>query len=259
MNLGLEGKQVLITGASRGIGAATSKAFADEGAFVLGVARKEDPLRKTFAALRGKRNVHNWITADLSETGAPERVAKNLLETYGQIDIVIHNVGGALGLKGFFSPVDDWQRVWQLNVGVAIEMNSVLIPPMQERQWGRVIHISSISGVIGEPMATPFGGSIPYAAAKAYLNMYVVGLGRELAKDNIVVSALLPSALRSVGKYWDRICIDNPQLANDFLERHHAIKRFGQAEEIAPFALFMASEQASFASSSLIPIDGGRI
>jgi 3-oxoacyl-[acyl-carrier protein] reductase len=259
MDLGISGKRVLITGASRGIGGATAKAFAAEGASVLGIARKDEQLKNLIEELGGESKGHGWITANLREQGEPARAAKILLNRYNKIDIVIHNVGSALGVKNLFAPVNDWQRVWQFNVGVAIEMNAILIPPMQVQQWGRVIHISSISGAIGEPMSEPFGGSIPYAAAKAYLNMYVKGLGRELAKDNIVVSALLPAALRSEGKYWDKMCKQNPEIADQFLDRHHAIKRFGTAEEIAPFAVFMASEQASFANAALIPIDGGRL
>ncbi len=106
---------------------------------------------------------------------------------------------------------------------------------------------------------SPFGGALPYAAAKAYLNAYVQGLGRELAQHNIVVCAILPAAVLSEGKYWDKVSKQDPELARSFLERHHSIRRFGKPEEIASFATFMASQHAAFACGALIPVDGGRV
>lgn len=259
MNFGINGKKVLITGASKGIGAAIARAFAAEGCKVSIVARHEEKLKQLIEEIGGAKETHDFLSADLREAGAPTRVAKELLARHESFDIVVHNVGGALGCKNPLSPVEDWNRVWQFNVGIAIEMNALLVPPMQKQRWGRIIHISSISAELGEPRQHPYGGALPYAAAKAYLNAYVRGLGRELAEENIVVTALMPGAILSEGKYWDKLRKANPDIVSDFLCRYYAIGRFGKAEEIAPFAVFLASEQASYAASSIVPIDGGRI
>jgi 3-oxoacyl-[acyl-carrier protein] reductase len=199
------------------------------------------------------------MAVDLSAPNEATTAIQNLVNQFGNFDIVLHNLGGALGIKEPLADVGQWQRVWNFNAGISITINNLLIPFMKQNGWGRVIHISSISGKIGEPRLSPFGGSLPYAAAKAYLNAYVRGLGRELAEHNIVVCALMPAAVLSEGKYWDKVSQQDPQLARSFLESHHSIRRFGKPEEVAAFATFMASQHASFACGALIPIDGGRV
>jgi NAD(P)-dependent dehydrogenase (short-subunit alcohol dehydrogenase family) len=264
MDLGIAGKTVLITGGSRGIGAAAAKAFADEGCHVTLVSRDEEKLRQLVEAIggagtTGHLGTHRYKVADLRQRGEPTRVARELLASVDRYDIVVHNVGGALGVKDPLAVVDQWNDVWFFNVGIAIEMNAVLVPPMRKHRWGRIIHVSSIAGAIGEPLVEPYGGSLPYASAKAYLNAYARGLGRELAQDQVVVSAVMPAAILTEGKYWDRLSKDNPDFVTRFLQEHHPTGRFGNVSEIAPFIVFLASEQASFASGALVPIDGGRM
>lgn len=259
MNFGIADRKVLITGGSSGIGAAIAKAFAAEGSKVTIVSRSEDKLKALIEEIGGAAGGHGFFSADLLENGAPTRVVKELLNQHKIFDIVIHNVGGALGIKDPLGSIEDWNLVWRFNVGIAIEMNSLLVPPMRKKRWGRIIHISSISAVLGELRLNPYGGALPYAAAKSYLNAYVRGLGRELADENIVVTGLMPGALISNGKYWDNLSKSNPQLVSNYLREHQTIGRFGKAEEIAPFAVLLGSEQASFACGSIIPIDGGRL
>ena len=171
----------------------------------------------------------------------------------------MHNVGGGLGQKGPLDKVEDWNAVWQFNVGIAIEINSVLIPEMKKHGWGRVVHISSITAELGDPSMKSLGGSLAYAAAKAYLNAYIKGLGREMAKDNIVVSGVMPGVVLSKGKHWDKLKNEKPELVDEFLNHYYPIGRFGSAEEISPFVVLLASQQASFAAGSIIPISGGRV
>jgi 3-oxoacyl-[acyl-carrier protein] reductase len=259
MDLGIKDKRVLITGASKNIGLSIVKAFADEGCKLSIVSRDKEKLTKIIEDIGGEKNGHFFLDADLLIANNPTLVIRNFLKKHDSFDIVIHNVGGALGIKNPMGEVDSWQKVWQYNVGIAIEINNLLIPAMVDRGWGRIVHISSISGKIGEPLQEPFGGSLPYAAAKSYLNTYVVGLGRELAVNNVVVSALLPGTVNSEGKYWDKLKQSNPALVEKFISRHYPIGRFARPEEIASFAVFMASKHSSFATGSLVTIDGGRI
>ena len=106
-------------------------------------------------------------------------------------------------------------------------------------------------------MVEPYGGAPAYSCAKAYLNMYTKAIGRELARDNVIVSAVMPGTILSEGKHWDKLQKQNPEAVKNYLERHHAIGRFGRADELAPFVLLLASELASFASGSVLPVDGG--
>lgn len=256
MDLGIKGKRVLITGASQGMGHAIALEFAKEGCRVAVIARREEKLMELVEELGGKEKGHTHLATDLMKKAEPTRAVKELTE-HENFDIVVHNLGGTLGVKDPLAAVEDWNEVWQFNVGIAIEMNALLIPPMQAQQWGRVIHISSIS-------AESLRGSPAYGAAKAYLNAYTKVLGRAVAKEGIVVSALMPGAIYAKGGHWDEESEMNQKdretflrKREDFLRHHHATGRFGTAEEIAPFAVFMASKYVTFAQGSLIPIDGG--
>ena len=250
MDLGITGKRVLVTGASQGIGRAIALDFAREGCRVAVVARREKELRDVVEEMGGTGKGHSYYAADLMEPGAPTRVAEELLAQAGVFDIAVHNIGGTLQVKDPLSPMEQWREVWQFNVGIAIEMNALLIPPMQEKHWGRIIHVSSIS-------AENLRGSGPYGAAKAYLNAYTKVLARGIAQTGVIVSAILPGAIIAEGGHWDNIRKHNPAMMEDFLRHHHAVGRLGTAEEIAPFAVFMASELVTFAQGALVPVDGG--
>lgn len=257
MDLGISKKRVLITGASRGIGAEIARHFAKEGCRLSLIARDRKNLESVLEEIGGAETGHDYLDLNLREPGAPTSAANELLSRHESIDIAVHNVGGGLGVKKPLAEVNDWLDVWKFNVGIAIEMNRVLIPPMQTKRWGRIIHISSINAVTGGAMIEPYGGAPAYSCAKAYLNMYTKVVGREFAKDNVIVSTVMPGTILVKGKHWDKLQKKNSRLVNDYLERHYAIGRFGKAEEIAPFVLLLASRHASFASGSVIPVDGG--
>lgn len=138
-------------------------------------------------------------------------------------------------------------------------MNAVLVPEMKKQGWGRIVHVSSISAEAGEPMAEPYGGALPYAAAKAYLNAYIKGLGRETAKDNVIVTGVMPGVVLCEGKYWDKLSKDNPKLVDKFIKEHYPIGRFAKPEEISPVVVFLASDKASYASGSIVPVSGGKV
>lgn len=260
MDLGISGKRVLVTGSSKGIGLAIARAFAKEGCKISLLARNERKLKEIIQEIGGTAAGHDYLSVDLrKDNNAPNFAIKKLLKANGYYDIVVHNVGGALGRKDPLSELSDWVDVWHFNVGIAISMNAHLIPLMKQNNWGRIVHISSISGLVGEPREHPYGGALPYAAAKAYLNAYVKGLGLEMAEHNVVVTAIMPGVVLSEGKFWDKLKKSNSDLADNFIKQYYPIGRFGSADEIAPFAVFMASEHASFASGSIVPISGGRV
>jgi len=259
MDFGIRGKRVLVTGGSSGLGKAIAKAFAKEGCLLSIVSRNEEKLKEVVREIGGEADGHDYIVADLRDHGKPTEVGKKLISKYNCIDIVVHNVGGALGVKDPLEDVNKWLEVWKFNVGVAIELNAVLIPPMQTTHWGRIVHISSISATLGEPRKEPYGGALPYAAAKSYLNTYVKGLAREFASENIIITALMPGAVLSKGRYWEKLQKEKPGMVDEFLKQFYPIGRLGQPEEIAPFAVFLASQQASFAAGSIVPVSGGRV
>ncbi len=250
MDLGIADKRVLVTGASQGIGRAIAQSFAREGCRVAVIARREKELQEVVAEMGGTGKGHSYCALDLMEEGAPTKALRELTEPQDEFEIVVHNVGGTLGMKNPLASPTDWLRVWKFNVGIAIEINALVIPAMRKKQWGRIIHISSIA-------AQDLRGSCGYGPSKAYLNAYTKVLGRAVAPDGVVVSAILPGAVYAPGGHWDRVQETKPEMMADFLRHHHAVGRLGTTEEIAPFVLFMASEQVTFGQGALINVDGG--
>jgi len=252
MDFGLINKKVLVVGASKGIGRATAVAFAQEGCRVVTIARSESLLEELETEMLVYGNGHARFAADLLQHGEPSKIAEQINNEFSGFDVVVHAIGGPLDIRDPLSPVEAWQKVWQYNCGIAIEMNRVLIPHMQVQSWGRVVHVSSMSGIM-------LRGAAPYASAKAYLNAYTKTLGRGLAKSGVVVSAVLPGAVAFDGSYWDKFIKENHPRVDDFLQHHQAVGRMGTPEEIAAFVVMLASQQADFAQGALFNVDGGNM
>jgi 3-oxoacyl-[acyl-carrier protein] reductase len=257
MDLGIKNKRVIVTGASQGIGRAIALAFAAEGCRVAVAARRSEKLEGLVKEMGGEKQGHNFYACDLAEKGASSRAMRALVKRDENFEIVVHNLGGTLNVRDPLAKEEEWLKVWRLNAGIAIEMNALLIPPMVKKKWGRIIHISSVSAEDGR-------GCIAYGASKAYLNAYVKGIGRQFAKDGLVISAIMPGAVFAEGGHWDEKSRINQadreafrKKRDDFLRHHHAIGRLGTAEEIAAFVLFMASKHATFAPAATIRVDGG--
>ncbi len=232
MDLGLSGKKALVTGASRGIGLAIARCLVREGALVTTVARGNS---------RGRHYV-----MDLMPAGAPAK----LLRKIGRhdFDIVVHNLGGTLGIKDPFCSIEDWRQVYRFNFEIAVELNNLIVPGMQARKWGRVVHISSISSMENH-------GPVTYCAIKAALTAYTRSFGGVVAPDGVVVSAVLPGAVFTEKGYWDTA---DPDHVDKFLTERQRIGRFGRPEEIGNYVTYLCSELASFNTGSIVPIDGGQ-
>jgi 3-oxoacyl-[acyl-carrier protein] reductase len=259
MDLGLKNKRVVITGASRGLGEEIAKQFFKEGALLTLIARNEEKLKSLIKSFGGEKKGHNFFGKDLRIKGEPTKVAKEIIKNNKKIDVVVHNLGGSLGNTEIFTEIDNWLDNFNFNAGIAIELNNIFGPHMVKNNLGRIVHISSSNALSGGTTSEGEAPAPAYTCAKSFLNMYSKVLGRELAKNNIIVSCVIPGVLKSEGKYWDRLSKNNPELVKNYLKNHHAIGRFGQFSEIAPFVLFMASKHATFAASANLNIDGGYI
>lgn len=252
MDLGLDNKKVLIVGASKGIGRGITVGFSTEHCNIVAIARsadlldevKEESLKKGAASF-------SCEVKDIMECDTKE-FSKYLLDKYGTFDVVVHNVGGSLVSRNHLGGAEDWNHALKFNAIAAIDMNSVLIPPMVERGCGKVIHISSISAIMlrGNPL---------YASAKAFLNAYVTTVGRQLAPTGVMLCSVMPGAVAFEGSYWDKFIKEGHPRVNDFLRHHQAANRFGTPEEIANAVLFMASNKSSFMPATNIPVDGANM
>jgi len=250
MNLGIQGKSALIVGASRGLGREIALSLAQEGAKVGVIARTESDIFSLVTAMGGESQGHWGLTRDLIPDGVPTDVAEYIIAQGHNIDILIHNLGGTLAVRDPFCTIEDWRKVWRLNMEIAVELNRHLIPVMQQKKWGRVIHISSIAATLAR-------GAIAYGSVKAALNAYTRNLGCTVAPDGVVVTAIMPGALRHEGSHWDKMTAEKPEMVANYLEQRMAIKRFASIQEISDFVVFLCSESASFCTGAVIPIDGG--
>lgn len=251
MNLGIKNKKALVTGASRGIGEAIAQALAKEGVKVAMVARTKSALAKVVEKMEKESKGHVALPADLTASGMPKKVIKNLQKNFGYLDIVVNNIGGALDITDPLCKVTDWRKVWRLNMEVAIEINNLVIPQMKKRGWGRIVNISSIASLENQ-------GTVPYCSIKAALTAYSRSMGRFLAPFGIIMTCVLPGAIFIEGGYWDKTAKERSDHVKKYLSERMAIKRFGKPSEVGEVVAFLCSQQASFCVGSMVAIDGGQ-
>src|SRR5882672_1576157 len=249
MNLQIKDRLALVTGASRGIGRAIALELAKEGARLILVARSADPLQAVKRELGGHAERHHAFALDLMGDGGVAKLSEEI-HKLGALDIMVHNLGGSSGVFTTFASSEDWKKVWQFNVGISHELNRIFIPAMVQRRWGRVVHLSTLS-------TTTYNGYAAYVSAKCALDGYVRTVNREVSKDNVIVSAVAPCAIYSEGRHFAKLQKENPAVLESYFKEHLPIKRLGRAEEIAPVAAFLCSDQASFMAGSVVGIDGG--
>ncbi|MBI3783255.1 MAG: SDR family oxidoreductase [Deltaproteobacteria bacterium] len=265
MNLNLTNKIALVTGASKGIGAAIALELAREGADVAICARGAKNLDQMARQLAGLGRQVVAVPANLATAEGVQSVVEATLATFGRVDILINNVGGAPGPGGFLNLDDEhWLAAWNLNLMSAVRFSRALIPGMVERKWGRVINIASTSA--REPDIVV----VHYNSAKAGLVALSKSLANTYAKDGVIVNCVAPGLTRtpalelSAAKRLKEQGIDIEGLTPDELVNRYYIPRrplpvgrVGTPQDIAGMVAFLASERAGWISGSYINVDGG--
>lgn len=252
MELGIKNKKALVTGAGRGLGLAISQCLGREGAKVTAVSRSGTDIDKLIDKLGGEENGHHGISMDLMPFGSAEKLLQTCFDQdEDPFDIVVHNVGGTMDVTDPFCSMEQWRSVMRFNFEIAVELNSLIVPKMIDRNWGRVVHVSSISAMENH-------GPVTYCAAKAALTAYTRSFGGVVAPYGVVVSAVLPGAVFTDGGYWDHTSKHRPEHVEKYLTERQRIGRFGRPEEIGNYVAYLCSELASFNTGSIVPIDGGQ-
>ncbi len=251
MELGLTGKIVLITGASRGIGRAIAAAFASEGCHLAIAARGQEALESAAQELRAQGVQVLTVPVDLTRAEDCKLLVAQTLQRFGRIDVLVQNAGGATG-AGFLDTTDEqWMQAVNLNIMATARLCRLVIPRMREQGGGSIITISSIYG-------REAGGRAVYNATKAAVISLTKALSREFARDNIRVNSIAPGSILFPGSSWDRRRIADPPAIAAFVNDELPLGRFGRPEEVASAVVFLASEQASLIDGACLNVDGGQ-
>jgi 3-oxoacyl-[acyl-carrier protein] reductase len=241
----LSGKTAIVTGASRGIGKEIALALAANGAKVACVARSADKLKETadaIAAAGGTAEVH---TLDVTDSEAVTKLVEGLAEKWGQVDIVVNNAGITADTLIPRMTDEQWDSVIATNLRSVFLFTRVASQVMMRKRSGRIINISSVSGVMGNP------GQANYSASKAGIIGFTRTVARELAGRKITVNAICPGFIASEMTAAMGATLD------EMIKEKIPAKRLGEAHEIADAVLYLASDSAAYMTGEVITIDGG--
>ncbi len=251
MQLQLEGKSVLVTGSSKGIGRAIAEAFLAEGALVAFNGRDVNALRQAVEAQPGSNSIS--IEGDVTRPDEALRVVNQVLSAFGKLDVLICNVGGGSSVPSGTETYEEWQRVFELNLWSATNMVKSSRPALAASR-GSIVCVSSICGHETVP-----GAPVTYSAAKAALNAYVRGIARPLGQDGVRINAIAPGNILFEGSVWHRKLEENPASVERLLSGEVALAKLGAPEDVASLALWLSSPIASFCTGSIFVADGGQV
>jgi 3-oxoacyl-[acyl-carrier protein] reductase len=244
LDLQLKGKTALVTGASVGIGRAIARGLAAEGVHVCITARREsllNALADDIAQAGGLRP--HIVVCDIMDPAAPKQLAAQTLQGLGHLDILINNAGGSRPLP-VDAPEEKWEEAMTLNFTRVRQLTHALLPHMIERRWGRIINIT------GKQEQTRLNAAY---SAKAGVHAWAKGLSKEIGRYGITVNSIPPGRIIS-----EQILRNNPEdVRKAFAAQHIPAGRFGEPEELASLAVFLASPVAGYISGTVIPVDGG--
>lgn len=244
----LKGKKIIVTGASKGLGAICAHALGRVGAELVLVARSSDKLQAVAADCGAGRVLP--LSADLTNSVELSNFFLKAQEFLGGIDVVVHVLGGGLGLHNPFLSMTEVMTLFQLNVAAAVEINRLVVPHMKAQGHGNLVHVGSIASA----EAT---GSVGYNTVKGALAAYVRSLGNELAKDNIVATGILPGGFFAPENSWRRLEQNKPEIVAKFIRNRLPRGFLARAEEIIPLLMLLCSDQASMMGGCMVPIDAG--
>jgi 3-oxoacyl-[acyl-carrier protein] reductase len=241
----LNNQIALVTGASRGIGAAIAKTLGQQGATVIGTATSASGAEAITTALKAANVNGVGLALDVTQPEQVDAVLKQIAEQYGDVTILVNNAGITKDTLLMRMKDEDWDAVLNTNLKSVFRMSQAVLRPMMKARQGRIINISSVVGHMGN------AGQTNYAAAKAGMTGFTKSMAMEVGSRGITVNCVAPGFIET-----DMTAELPEEIRVKMLERI-AIGRLGQVDEIAATVVFLASPGAAYITGETIHVNGG--
>jgi len=244
VDLQLKGRTALVTGASMGIGRAIAARLAAEGARLAIAARRKDLLDQVADGIEKAGGTRPAIVvADVMQPESPQRIRDEAVRALGKIEILVNSAGGSRPLPAD-APDQSWDEALTLNFTRLRQLTHAILPAMIAQKWGRIINIT------GKSEPEKINASF---AAKAAVHAWAKGLSREIGKHGITINSIAPG--RIISEQILRLYPEKER--REFAEREIPVGEYGQPEDLAVLAAFLASPLARYMTGTVIPVDGG--
>ncbi|MEV4760829.1 glucose 1-dehydrogenase [Micromonospora sp. NPDC049559] len=247
----VEGKTVLVTGGSRGIGLMIARGFVEAGAHVVISSRKADVCAAVADQL-SELGSCEAIPADLASVEGADRLARQVQERFPKLDVLVNNAGATWGAPLEAYPESAFDKLWAVNVKAVFRLTTALLPALRgsatREDPARVINIGSIDGI-----RVPWMEVYAYSATKAAVHMLTRSLAHQLAPEHITVNAIAPGPFESKMMAF---ALDDPT-TRATIEHQVPLGRIGRPDDMAGAAIFLASRAGAYLTGAVIPVDGG--
>jgi len=244
--LSLKDRVAIVTGGAQGIGYAIVEMLAQRGASVMiadVTTDKAEAAAKEVADKTGRKILARSV--NVMENTSAKAMVDAVMEQFGKVDILVNNAGITRDNLIVRISEEDWDAVLDINLKGAFNCSQAVVRPMMKQRYGRIVNISSVSGVVGQ------AGQTNYSSSKAGLLGFTKALAKEVGSRNITVNAVAPGFIET------RLTVNLPQEIKDISMKLTPMGRFGTPKDIAYAVAFLASEEASFITGATLQVDGG--